>query len=60
MKINGNKENRKKPRQNPKCHSPMLILSPLAELTHIQSKFVYAAEHEPELPFSDDLPRKEV
>lgn len=39
-------------------HSPILILSPVSEATHIQSKFSYTAEHEPELPFSDHLPKK--
>lgn len=43
-----------------KSHPPMLILSPVSELTHIQPRFVYTAEHEPELPFSDHLPKKEV
>lgn len=43
-----------------KSYSPMLILSPVSELTHIQPKLIYTAENEPELPFLDDLPKKEA
>lgn len=43
-----------------KSYSLMLVLSPVSELTHIQPKLVYIAENEPELPFSDVLPKKEV